>query len=47
MKELKACADIVDMLDAKMFSLNQAITAIAEEQRRLEAQGRQTEEETV
>ena len=47
LKELKACADIVDMLDAKMFSLNQAITAIAEEQRRLEAQGRQTEEETV
>lgn len=47
LNELKACADIVDMLDAKMFSLNQAITAIAEEQRRLEAQGRQTEEETV
>ena len=47
LNELKACADIVDMLDAKMFSLNQAITAIAEEQRRLDAQGRQTEEETV
>jgi putative GTP pyrophosphokinase len=24
-RELKACADVVDMLDAKMFSLNQAI----------------------
>ena len=24
-QELKACADVVDMLDAKMFSLNQAI----------------------
>jgi len=23
--ELKACADMVDMLDAKMFSLNQSI----------------------
>ena len=27
LKELKACADMVDMLDAKMFSLNEAITA--------------------
>ena len=31
--ELKACADMVDMLDAKMFSLNQAIMKISEEQR--------------
>ena len=31
--ELKACADMVDMLDAKMFSLNQAIMKIGEEQR--------------
>ena len=26
-KELKACADVVDMLDAKMYSLNEAILA--------------------
>ena len=26
LQELKACADMVDVLDAKMFSLNQAIT---------------------
>lgn len=32
--ELKACADMVDMLDAKMFSLNEAIMAIGEEQRK-------------
>ena len=43
-KELKACADMVDMLDAKMFSLNEAITAFAKEQRQDELQG-QTEEE--
>ena len=30
MRELKACADMVDILDAKMFSLNKAITAIVE-----------------
>lgn len=30
--ELKACADVVDMLDAKMFSLNQSILAVGEEQ---------------
>lgn len=29
--ELKACADVVDMLDAKMFSLNQSILAVAPE----------------
>ena len=29
-QELKACADMADMLDNKMFSLNQAITKIAE-----------------
>ena len=33
LKELKACADMVDILDAKMFSLNEAITAFAKEQR--------------
>ena len=32
-EELKACADMVDMLDAKMFSLNQEIMKIGEEQR--------------
>jgi len=26
--ELKACADMVDILDAKMFSLNQAIAEL-------------------
>lgn len=31
-KELKACADMVDMLDAKMFSLNQSILAVGAEQ---------------
>ena len=35
---------MVDMLDAKMFSLNEAITAFAKEQRQDELQG-QTEEE--
>ena len=45
LKELKACADIVDMLDAKMFSLNEAITAYAAEQRRQEEQAAKTEEE--
>ena len=33
LKELKACADMVDILDAKMFSLNEAITAFAREQK--------------
>lgn len=32
-QELKACADVVDMLDAKMFSLNQAIQELSEEQK--------------
>ncbi|MCD8082696.1 MAG: GTP pyrophosphokinase family protein [Clostridiales bacterium] len=30
--ELKACADIVDMLDAKMFSLNQQILTLEEQE---------------
>ena len=34
--ELKACADMVDMLDAKMFSLNEAIMKISEEERQAE-----------
>ena len=33
-QELKACADMVDMLDNKMYSLNKAILAIAEERRK-------------
>ena len=33
LKELKACADMVDILDAKVFSLNEAITAFAREQK--------------
>ena len=35
--ELKACADMVDVLDAKMFSFNQAITEL-EEQKSEEAE---------
>lgn len=31
-QELKACADMVDMLDAKMFSLNQSILEVSERQ---------------
>lgn len=38
--ELKACADMVDMLDAKMFSLNEAIMAIGEEQRKEDRRGK-------
>ena len=30
--ELKDCADMVDMLDKKMFSLNEAIIAFAKNQ---------------
>ena len=41
--ELKACADMVDMLDAKMFSLNQAIMEIGRSQREEE---RRREEES-
>lgn len=33
-EELKACADMVDLLDAKMFSLNEAIMAIEEENKK-------------
>lgn len=31
--ELKACADMVDMLDAKMFSLNQSILAVGQDKK--------------
>ena len=34
--ELKACADMVDMLDAKMFSLNQLILAVGQDQNKKE-----------
>ena len=37
-KELKDCADMVDMLDAKMFSLNEAIMQHSAEERRKEAE---------
>ncbi len=33
-QELKACADVVNMLDGKMFSLNQAILELSEAQQR-------------
>ena len=39
-RELKSCADMVDMLDMKMFSLNQAIMAVEEEERRREEEKR-------
>lgn len=45
LKELKACADMVDLLDAKMFSLNEAITAFARQQRKIEGIGKETEEQ--
>ena len=32
-RDLRECSEIVSMLDAKMFSLNEAITAFAKEQR--------------
>jgi len=32
-QELKACADVVNMLDKKMFSLNQAILELSEAQK--------------
>ena len=39
LKELKACADMVDVLDAKMFSLNEALSAITEAARQRKAAG--------
>ncbi len=41
-KELKACADVVDMLDAKMYSLNEAIL-----QWNAQEEKRKTENETA
>ena len=43
-RELKSCADMVDMLDMKMFSLNQAIMAVEEEERRREEEKRRERE---
>ena len=34
LRDLKACADMVDMLDNKMYSLNKSILAIAEERKK-------------
>lgn len=42
-KELKACADVVNILDAKMFSLNQSILELSEAQ--LLQEGKTREEE--
>ncbi len=44
-QELKACADVVNVLDAKMFSLNQAILELSEAQQRKALEGEETEEE--
>lgn len=41
LKELKDCADMVDMLDKKMFSLNQAITEFAKKQQKEAEEGKQ------
>lgn len=35
-QELRACADMVDLLDAKMFSLNEAILELSRQQEELE-----------
>lgn len=37
-QELKACADVVDMLDAKMYSLNEAILELSKNQQNEEAE---------
>ncbi len=44
-QELKACADVVNVLDAKMFSLNQAILELSEAQQRRALEGEKMEEE--
>lgn len=43
LRELKACADMVDMLDNKMYSLNEAILAIAGAQKKTDDAGRSEE----
>lgn len=44
-QELKACADVVNMLDGKMFSLNQAILKLSEEQQKEAGEAEWPEEE--
>ena len=45
-QELKACADVVNMLDNKMFSLNQAILELSEAQKLVsDGENRKAEEE--
>ena len=45
-QELKACADVVNMLDNKMFSLNQAILELSEAQKPVsDGENRKAEEE--
>ena len=39
----KDCADVVDMLDKKMFSLNEAITAYAKEHQETDQTGNRYE----
>lgn len=46
-QELKACADVVNMLDAKMFSLNQAILELSEVQQREPAGEERIDEEDL
>ncbi len=46
-QELKACADVVNVLDAKMLSLNQAILELSEAQHRRALEGEKTEEEDL
>lgn len=43
--ELKACADVVNMLDGKMFSLNQAILELSEMQRAEDQEDEESEDE--
>lgn len=38
-QELKACADVVDMLDAKMYSLNEAILELSQNQSPVQEEG--------
>lgn len=44
-QELKACADVVNMLDGKMFSLNQAILKLSEQQQKEAEEAQWPEEE--
>ncbi len=46
-QELKACADVVNMLDGKMFSLNQSILELSEAQQRETAEEDTMEEDDL